>query len=99
MLPAERLVGVSRPIDEIYWTAKEWAVRTRVPYRTILSAAARGELVAVRPSGTTHGVILISESSWSTWINGTRLRVRIPGRIGAPLPMGANRNLSDLALS
>jgi hypothetical protein len=94
-----RLVGVSSPIEETYWTAKEWALRTRFPYRTILGAVSRGELAAVRPSGTAHGVILISESSWGAWIARTRLGVRMPERIEASLGQRGRRNLSDLALS
>lgn len=94
-----RLGDVSSPIDETYWTAKEWAVRTRVPYRTILTAAARGELPAVRPSGSAHGVILIAESAWAAWMEGTRLRVRVPERIAIPARSVSTRDLSDLALS
>lgn len=30
--------AMSDAIEEIYWTAKEWALRTRIPYRTILGA-------------------------------------------------------------
>jgi excisionase family DNA binding protein len=93
-----RLVGVESPIEETYWTAKEWAQRTRVPYRTILAAAARGELEAVRPSGTAHGAVLISESSWSAWLRASRLRSRPPIRI-AGRRGGEGRSLSDLALS
>jgi hypothetical protein len=90
---------VSSPIEETFWTAKEWAVRTRVPYRTILSAAARGELGAVRPSGTAYGVILISESNWAAWLDGSRLRVRLHEHIASSRTTSAGRSLSDLALS
>lgn len=90
---------MSSPIDETYWTAKEWAVRTRFPYRTILSAATSGELAAVRPSGTAHGVILISESSWSAWIQATSLRVRAPVRIEPATSRSERRSLAELALS
>ncbi len=72
-------------------------MRTRIPYRTILSAASRGELLALRPSGTAHGIILISESSWSIWIQGVGLPIRVPGRI-APDRRGPARPLSELAL-
>jgi hypothetical protein len=88
---------VESPIDETYWTAKEWSLRTRIPYRTILAAAARGELAAVRPSGTAHGCILISETSWSQWLADKRLRRRGPARI-EPSSAGGGRSLSDLAL-
>jgi hypothetical protein len=81
------------PIDEKFWTAKEWAVRTRVPYRSILAAAARGDLAAVRPSGTAHGAILISEASWAAWIKRTRLPVQPLGSRRAP-----QGPLHDLAL-
>lgn len=98
--PDSRLRGVSKesPDEQRYWTAKEWAMRTRIPYRTILSAAARGELVALRPSGTAHGCILISESAWAEWTDRVRLRIRVPGRVG-PLPRADRRPLTDLALS
>jgi hypothetical protein len=89
---------VESPIDEKYWTAKEWAIRTRMPYRTILSAAARGELSAVRPSGTAHGVILISESSWASWLQASQLKTRVPGRV-SDLRSASVRPLSELALS
>jgi hypothetical protein len=95
---SKRLGDVSSPIEETYWTAKEWAMRTRIPYRTILSAASRGELAAVRPSGTAHGTILISESSWDAWIERVRMRVSASDRI----PRSArrpSRSLSELALS
>jgi hypothetical protein len=95
----QRLMDVERPIEEKYWTAKEWAMRTRIPYRTILSAAARGELAAVRPSGTAHGCILISESSWAAWIEGARLRIRVPGRVDRQPQARQRRSLAELALS
>lgn len=97
--PGERLKGVKSPIEDTYWTAKEWAMRTRIPYRTILSAAARGELAAVRPSGTAHGAILISESSWSAWMKEVRLRRRVPGRVDRSPRVADRRSLADLALS
>jgi hypothetical protein len=89
---------MSSPIDETYWTAKEWAVRTRIPYRTILKAASRGEVAAVRPSGTAHGVILISESAWSAWIEANPMRVRVSGSLAHSSP-ASRRSLADLALS
>jgi hypothetical protein len=98
MSAAKRLRDVSSPIEETYWTAKEWAMRTRIPYRTILAAAARGELAAVRPSGTAHGVILISEASWEAWIEGVRLRISVPDRIARPAQR-PGRSLAELALS
>jgi hypothetical protein len=90
---------MQRASEETYWTAKEWAMRTRIPYRTILNAASRGELAAVRPSGTAHGCILISESSWAAWIEGVRLRTRVPGRVGGHLQTSGHRSLADLALT
>jgi hypothetical protein len=92
-------MDVENPIEQTYWTAKEWAVRTRIPYRTILTAAARGELAAVRPSGTAHGVILISESSWAAWIERVRLRTRVPGRVDRRPLTAERRSLAELALS
>lgn len=74
-------------------------MRTRIPYRTILSAAARGELAAVRPSGTAHGCILISESSWADWIEGVRLRTRVPGRVPQRPQSAERRSLAELTLS
>jgi len=89
---------VDSPIEETFWTAKEWSERTRVPYRTILTAAARGELEAVRPSGARHGIVLIAESSWSAWISASRLcRRRTRPLDLRPLP--DSRKLSDLSLS
>jgi hypothetical protein len=89
---------MSRPIEEVYWSAKEWSERTRVPYRTILAAAARGEHEAVRPSRSPHGIVLISESSWSAWLSASRLRRRGGDRVDLRrLP--DSRSLSDLALS
>jgi len=92
-----RLGDVDSPIDETFWSAKEWAERTRVPYRTILSAAARGELEAVRPSGSPHGIVLISEASWSAWLSASRLRRRSAHVALRRLPDA--RSLSDLSLS
>ena len=79
--------------DQRYWSAKEWSIRTRIPYRAILAAAARGELVAVRPSGGPHGQLMISESSWSGWIERSRVSARVPlsRRTGV-------RSIRDLAL-
>jgi hypothetical protein len=82
------------PIEEKFWTAKEWAMRTRVPYRSILAAAARGDLAAVRPSGTSRGAILISEASWAAWIR----RSRLPTRLKRPSPKQASGTIRDLAL-
>jgi hypothetical protein len=97
--PRHRLKDMKRPSEETYWSAKEWAMRTRIPYRAILAAAARGELVAVRPSGRPHGVILISESSWAAWMQASRLQVRIPGRVPTRTPLRADRRtLQELAL-
>lgn len=90
---------MKRPSEEIYWTAKKWALETRIPYRTILRAAASGELAAIRPSGTAHGVILISESSWEAWIDRARLTVRVPAAIAPSLSRGRDGSLDDLALS
>ncbi len=89
---------MGREIEETYWTAKEWALATRIPYRTILAAVSHGELVASRPSGTDHGSIHISESSWSVWIR----RTRAVGKVGAPLlhptSRGDGRSLEELEL-
>lgn len=74
-------------------------MRTRIPYRAILSAAAQGELAAVRPSGTAHGVILISESSWEAWIDRLRLTVSVPTRVSRSRPNGRGASLDDLKLS
>lgn len=96
--PRRRHRCVDSPIEETFWSAKEWSERTRVLYRTILAAAARGELEAVRPSGAPHGVVLIAESSWSAWISASRLRRRRSGRVDLRrLP--DSRDLSDLRLS
>lgn len=82
--------------DGKFWTAKEWAMKTRMPYRSILAAAARGELSAVRPSGTAHGAILISEASWAAWLERNSLAAATStvrrARPGA-------KELRDLALS
>jgi hypothetical protein len=81
--------------DEKYWTAKEWAIKTRMPYRSILAAAARGDLVAIRPSGTGRGAILISERSWAAWIERSRLSRAMPR---SPRPLARSRSISELAL-
>jgi hypothetical protein len=94
----ERLRDMGQAIEETYWTAKEWSLRTRIPYRTILAAVSRDELPAARPSGTAHGCIHISESSWSLWMRRTRPPVRVPGRIGSFSPGQEQRPLRDLAL-
>jgi hypothetical protein len=86
------------PIEEKFWTAKEWAMKTRLPYRSILAAAARGELVAVRPSGTRHGAILISETSWSAWIERSRLRAHVRGRLEPSATSSRPASVRDLAL-
>jgi hypothetical protein len=67
----------SPPATERFWTAKEWSQRSRISYRTILAAAARGELVALRPSRAARGQILISEANWQAWLEGSPLRVRV----------------------
>jgi hypothetical protein len=94
---ADRLDHVGHSIDDTFWTAKEWARRTRFPYRTILAAAARGELEAVRPSGTASGVILISEAAWSTWMKQIRLKVGVPERVPDRL-RPQRRSLDELAM-
>jgi hypothetical protein len=94
-----RLAFVPSPIEETFWTAKEWAERTRVPYRTILTAAARGDLAAVRPSGSANGIVLISESSWVAWLEGTRIQIPSKGRVRSAGRTRDGRDLSDLALS
>lgn len=100
---AARLGDVSSPIEETFWTAKEWSERTRVPYRTILAAAARGDLAAVRPSGSPHGIVLISEASWSAWLASSRMGRRSSAlglrRLPSSRPRPGSRSLSDLALS
>jgi len=93
-----RVKGMTGPIEETFWTAKAWAESTRIPYRAILSAASRGELAAVRPSGAAKGTILISETSWAEWIEAIRLQVRVPGRVEAPRVAGRARSLVDLEL-
>lgn len=84
-------------IDQVFWTAMEWARRTRVPYRSILAAASKGELAAIRPSGTNHGCILISEASWKRWLMEVEMKKRIPPRV-PPRPTRSHVQLSDLAL-
>jgi hypothetical protein len=84
--------------EDKYWTAKEWAMRTRIPYRSILAAAARGDLPAVRPSGTRRGAILISEESWSAWIERSRLPARASSRLEPPPTRAQAGSLRDLAL-
>jgi hypothetical protein len=64
---------VQETSEDKFWSAKEWAMRTRMPYRSILAAAARGDLNAVRPSGRAHGAILISEASWAAWLERSSL--------------------------
>lgn len=86
------------PVEDKYWTAKEWAMRTRIPYRTILAAAARGDLAAVRPSGKHRGAILISETSWSAWLERSRLSIRVPNRLESPRGPSTVGSLRDLAL-
>jgi hypothetical protein len=92
-----RLASRKTMIEETHWTAKEWARRTRVPYRSILAATANGQLAAVRPSGTTSGCILITESSWAAWMQEIEVRRRVPGRV-PPRPKPSRRQLSDLVL-
>jgi hypothetical protein len=82
-------------VEQTYWTAKEWGERTRVPYRAILAATARGDLAAIRPSGTGHGSILISEAGWERWLAEIELKKRIP----PPVSLHPGGRLSDLALS
>ena len=82
--------------DQVFWTAKEWSERTRMPYRSILAAVSRGELASVRPSGRNNGVILISEDSWERWLEAIETKKRIGPRL-TELP--GNRRLIDLALN
>ena len=86
---------VQETSEDKFWSAKEWAMRTRMPYRSILAAAARGDLNAVRPSGTTHGAILISESSWAAWLE--RNTLAAPTSTVRRIRPGA-KQLGDLAL-
>lgn len=90
-----RLMRVEEPSENKFWTAKEWAMKTRMPYRSILAAAARGEINAVRPSGTAHGAILISEASWAAWLE--RNSVAAPASRVRRARAGA-KQLGDLAL-
>jgi hypothetical protein len=57
----------------------------------------------VRPSGSPHGILLISESSWSAWLAASRLRRRSSGFDLRRLPESRHRSdprsLSDLTLS
>jgi hypothetical protein len=92
-----RLAIQKAMIEETHWTAKEWAERTRIPYRSILAAVASGQLAAVRPSGTVHGCILITESSWAAWMQEIEVRRRVPGRV-PPRPKPSRRQLADLVL-
>lgn len=93
-----RLGGVASPIEETFWTARQWSRRTRMPYRSILRAVSRGELAAVRPSGGANGVILIAESAWQRWLGEVGMRRRVSARV-EPLPAkDRGRSLSDLAL-
>lgn len=98
-----RLGDMESPIEETFWSAKEWSERTRVPYRTILAAAGRGELEALRPSGSPHGIVLISETSWSAWLTTSRLCRSSSGtalrRLPEPRRRSGPRGLSDLSLS
>ena len=67
-------------------------MRTRIPYRTILAAVAAGDLVGLRPSGSSHGQIMISEASWKSWLDSVRVRPR-----PSQLPLDSRR-IGDLAL-
>lgn len=86
---------VQETSEDKFWTAKEWAMKTRMPYRSILAAAARGELSAVRPSGTSHGAILISEASWAAWLERSSLVAR---RSAVRRTGPGAKKLGDLAL-
>lgn len=93
---AERPTDMKAQVEQIYWTAREWGERTRIPYRSILAAVAKGELSGVRPSGTNKGCILISEASWERWLAEIDVKKRVPPPLG-DLP--GDRRLSDLVLS
>jgi hypothetical protein len=83
-------------VEQTYWTAREWGERTRIPYRSILAAVAKGELAGIRPSGTNRGCILISEASWERWLVEIEVKKRIPPPLSGP-PVA--RPLSDFALN
>jgi hypothetical protein len=87
---------VSTQADQVFWTAKEWSERTRMPYRSILTAVSRGELASVRPSGRNNGVILISDGSWERWLEAIETKKRIGPRL---TELQGNRRLIDLALN
>lgn len=89
-------MSVQETSEDKFWTAKEWAMKTRMPYRSILAAAARGDLAAVRPSGTRRGAILISEASWEAWLE--RNSLAVPTSTVRRARPGA-KELRDLALS
>ncbi len=91
-----RLGNVSTQADQVFWTAKEWSERTRIPYRAILAAVSKGELSSVRPSGTNNGVILISDGSWERWLDVIETKKRIAPRL---TELAGDRRLADLALS
>jgi hypothetical protein len=93
---ADRLGDMNAQVEQIFWTAREWGERTRIPYRSILAAVAKGELCGVRPSGTNSGSILISEVSWERWLVEIEVKRRIPPPLGVA---GGDRQLSDLVLS
>jgi hypothetical protein len=90
-----RPASMGTQAEQTYWTAREWGRRTRVPYRSILAATAKGELSAIRPSGTNHGTILISEDSWERWLVQIELKRRVP----PTLSTRPGRHISDFALS
>jgi hypothetical protein len=94
-----RLEDVASPIEETFWTARQWSQRTRMPYRSVLRAVSRGELEAVRPSGGANGVILISESAWQRWLGEVGMKRRVGARVEPSPAKDRSRSLSDLALS
>jgi hypothetical protein len=93
---ANRPDDMKAQVEQTFWTAREWGERTRIPYRSILAAVAKGELAGVRPSGTNRGCILISEASWERWLVEIEVKKRVPPPLGGA---AGYRQLSDLALS
>lgn len=73
--------SVETVAPEIHLTAKDWATRSGLPYRTLLSAIKAGELVAYRVAGTTRGSLYVSAEDFRSWLDSCRVQPVIPTKI------------------
>lgn len=79
------------PFEDRGHSASAWAEATGFGYRSILDAIHRGELDAQNPSGRAGGKLVIRESAWEAWMEKSKAKKVVPGRVGR----GARQRVSQ----